>query len=123
MSKLSKLSKIAAFTKGLAAEHRAKDYLLGQGFIFLAHRHKTPWGELDLIMEREGHLIFFEVKYRPTLTEGLWCLRPRHRQRLWHAAEHFLQGNTKIWETIAFDLIVVSKDGALTHVPNILCME
>jgi putative endonuclease len=114
-----------SFAKGLAAEKRAQDYLIQKGYLLLAHRYKTKFGELDLVMHQGHKLFFFEVKQRPTLAQGLECITLKHRQRLWQAGEHFLHNacNEFPWDTVQFDLIVVLPCCTITHMGNVLSSE
>ena len=110
------------FSKGLYAEKSAQQYLLDRGYIGLAHRYKTKFGELDLVMHQDNHLVFFEVKQRQNLAQGLLSITPRHRQRLWNAGEYFLQNHktSTHWLTVRFDLMVVFPDLTIHHFFNIL---
>lgn len=111
-----------AFAKGLLAENLAQTYLTQKGYGLLAHRYKTTFGELDLVMHQDNRLVFFEVKRRRTLAQGLESITPRHRHRLWQAGEHFLQNKPKEapWDSVQFDLIVVFSQDIIMHMENIL---
>ena len=63
------------------------------GWAVLARRARTPAGELDLVMEREGLLAFVEVKARPSFRDAAFALSPRQRARLAAAAECWLAAN------------------------------
>ncbi|MFQ9800076.1 MAG: YraN family protein [Clostridia bacterium] len=43
---------------------------LSKGYRILEHSYRTPCGEIDLIAEHEGRIIFVEVKYRRSLRFG-----------------------------------------------------
>lgn len=56
---------------GLAAENQAAEYLEREhGWRVLARRVRFREGEIDLIMERPGGLVFVEVKARRSFTFG-----------------------------------------------------
>jgi len=44
------------------AEHYAAQYLKSKDYEILGHNFRKPWGEIDIIVQKEGILIFVEVK-------------------------------------------------------------
>lgn len=47
---------------GMFAEHYAAKYLKSKSYEILGHNFRKPWGEIDIIVQKEGILIFVEVK-------------------------------------------------------------
>ena len=47
---------------GFFAEHYAAEYLKSKGYNIVGHNYRKPWGEIDIIAEKEGVIIFVEVK-------------------------------------------------------------
>jgi putative endonuclease len=47
---------------GFFAEHYASEYLKSKNYTILGHNYRKPWGEIDVIAEKEGVVIFVEVK-------------------------------------------------------------
>ena len=47
---------------GFFAEHYATEYLKSKGYQIIAHNYRKPWGEIDVITEKEGIIVFVEVK-------------------------------------------------------------
>lgn len=47
---------------GFLGENIAKRFLESRGYKILAQNYKKPWGEIDLIGEKEGIIVFCEVK-------------------------------------------------------------
>ena len=74
--------------RGEQAEDAALHYLQQQGLRLLARNYRTPGrggGEIDLVMkERDGTLVFVEVKARATAREGagLLAVSARKQNRL-----------------------------------------
>ncbi len=62
-----------------------------RGYRILARRHRTPYGEIDLIARRGQRLAFVEVKRRPTMMAAEWSLTPTQAERIGRAAEHFVR--------------------------------
>lgn len=55
---------------GQKQEKIAAEYLKMQGYRILEQNFCCPFGEIDMIAEHQGYLVFVEVKYRRTLREG-----------------------------------------------------
>lgn len=47
---------------GFFAEHYAAEYLKSKKYKILGHNYRKPWGEIDVIAEKEKVVIFVEVK-------------------------------------------------------------
>jgi len=47
---------------GFFAEHYAAEYLKSKKYKIIGHNYRKPWGEIDIIVEKEGIMIFVEVK-------------------------------------------------------------
>ncbi len=55
---------------GALWEKAAESFLCGQGLRLLHRNFSSRFGEIDLIMEDEGTLVFVEVKYRTRNQHG-----------------------------------------------------
>lgn len=49
-------------TIGFLGENIAGLFLESKGYKILARNYQKPWGEIDLIVEKEGVIVFCEVK-------------------------------------------------------------
>ena len=49
---------------GKLGERTAEKFLTSRGFTIIQRNFSTPFGEIDLIAEHDGHLVFVEVKTR-----------------------------------------------------------
>src|ERR1700691_2907309 len=47
---------------GKLGEQIAADFLIRKGFKILERNYRKPWGEIDIIAEKEGVIRFVEVK-------------------------------------------------------------
>lgn len=108
-----------AYRFGLWAEMLCVLRLTCSGYRILAHRHRTPMGEIDLIARRGNRIAFIEVKARQLLEDGLYALQPKQQQRIIRAAKSYLSSHPK-YATLSpqFDLMVVAKRGWPAHVPH-----
>ena len=50
--------------RGRLAEMKAANYLRSKGYYLLEHSYKSRFGEIDLIFEYNGFIVFAEVKAR-----------------------------------------------------------
>ena len=83
-------------------------FLLLHGYRILARRHRTPFGEIDLIARRGQRLAFVEVKHRRTLEAGMAALTARQAQRVVRAADHWISRRPALIEhERGFDVVIV----------------
>ena len=64
--------------RGLRAEDAACAALQAEGFAILGRRMRTAAGEIDIVAERDGLLVFVEVKCRPDLARAAYALSLIH---------------------------------------------
>ena len=57
-------------SEGVWGEALVADYLRGKGYKLAAHSYRCRFGEIDLIAEKDGVLLFVEVKLRTNLQYG-----------------------------------------------------
>ncbi|EHH68337.1 YraN family protein [Gluconobacter morbifer] len=112
---------IQAHFSGLNAESVAARLLKQQGLEILAHRLKTPCGEIDLVVSDSQWLIAVEVKQRRTLQESATSLTARQSQRLLAAFDYVLQTRPD-WHrpSTRFDLIIVDQQGSARRIQDAL---
>lgn len=82
---------------GKEAENHAASFLQSQGLRLVTRNYRCRMGEIDLIMEHGGILVFVEVRLRrSTSFGGASASINGHKQRkLIHAAQHYLQQQAK----------------------------
>lgn len=97
--------------RGQAAEDRAAAFLRRQGLTELQRNYRTRGGEIDLIMQDDGQLVFVEVRYRQHQGYGgaAASITPGKQARLALAARHFLQRHGQD-RPCRFDVVAI--DGA-----------
>jgi putative endonuclease len=78
---------------GAYAEQLATDFLTKRGYAILDRNYRKPWGELDIISEKENIIVFVEVKANWQAREGFepelradW----RKRQKIIRTARTYL---------------------------------
>jgi putative endonuclease len=55
---------------GILGENLAVDELTRQGYAILERRYRTRYGEIDIVAEDEGTIVFVEVKAREDVRFG-----------------------------------------------------
>ena len=107
------------YQKGLMAEMKAALWLRRRGYKLLAWRYKTKRGEIDLIALEGNTLVFVEVKQRASLTAAAEAIDPRSRQRIWQAAELYLQAHPQYTDCdMRFDAIMLAAGSEIQHLPS-----
>ena len=87
---LQKVERRGRYQRGLRSELLAVVMLTLKGYVVLAHRAKTPLGEIDLIARRGNRLAFIEVKHRARREDAETALTPRQADRISRAASLWL---------------------------------
>jgi len=100
---------------GRWGEAHAANYLQQQGYTVIARNVRTPYGEIDLIVQHvsEGETIavFVEVKTRTSKTFGYpeEAITPRKRLNLVSAAQHYLQEHPDMDMNWRIDVIAIER--------------
>ena len=114
----------ARHTLGLAGEDHAARHYERLGFEVLARRHRTRFGELDLVARDGGLLVFAEVKTRRAGSgrpfEALDSGKQAQVRRMAIAWLHDLAPRP-YFESIRFDAvgIVLAPDGSLVSLDHL----
>lgn len=82
---------------GKEAENHAAVFLQNHGLRLVARNYRCRMGEIDLIMEHGGTLVFVEVRMRRSENFGgaAASITGHKQQKLIHAAQHYLQQQAK----------------------------
>ncbi len=107
------------YKKGIMAEKFAKGFLTLKGYKLLDERFKTPLGEIDLIMCKNNLLVFVEVKLRQTIEKAKESIHARNQQRVYSAAELYLQKHPEYTNfEMRFDALVLAPYSMPLHIEN-----
>ena len=100
-------------TLGQAGEDFAAKYLEEHGYKIIARNYRISTAEIDIIAEREGEIIFVEVKTRSNIRHGLpvEAVDIRKQKRIIQAAGVFLQDERYSDCACRFDVIEVYSSG------------
>lgn len=79
-----------AFASGVAAENIVERDYLARGHTIAVRRFKKRSGEIDLIMRKDGGVIFVEVKKSKTHEQAARAVTPQQLARIYACASEFL---------------------------------
>ena len=99
--------------KGDAIERLACRHLERQGLTLIERNYRSPFGEIDLVMQHQGALVFVEVRYRRHTRYGLPAetVDTRKQARLRATAEHYLQHDRRASNRpCRFDIVAVTEN-------------
>ncbi|NLG25853.1 MAG: YraN family protein [Clostridiales bacterium] len=104
---------------GEAGERIAEGYLVKQGYRVLARNYAANGGEIDLVVERDGALVFVEVKLRtaPRRGEAIDAIDSRKVRRICRAALHYLHAHGALERRVRFDVVLVEPPD-IRHIPG-----
>lgn len=109
---------------GQASEAWAEEFLRAKGYRILARNLRTSLGELDLVAEDAGVLVFVEVKGRATEAFGgaLLAVDRRKQAKLVRLASQYLAQRHWSDKPCRFDVVLVqgqpSARGQIEHLQN-----
>ena len=109
-------------TFGKLGEEKAAAYLTDNGYEILARNHRFKKSEVDLICQKDGLLVFVEVKIRSSRAFGEPETFVSHSQQkaIIRAAEEYMH-ETNWGGDVRFDIIAILSQGSneeLTHLED-----
>jgi putative endonuclease len=109
---------------GQVSEMRAEQFLVAKGYRILDRNVRTRLGELDLVADDQGVVVFVEVKGRSTEAFGgaLLAVDYRKRMKLTKLATQYLAQRRWSDKACRFDIVLVqgqsSIQGQIEHLQN-----
>ena len=94
---------------GKAGEALACRYLKRAGYVILARNYLTSIGEIDIVAEDGGILVFVEVKMRRSDAYGLpeEAVNSKKRRKLTRLAQLYIKNNTPYNSEVRFDVVSI----------------
>ncbi len=108
-------------TTGMKYETLAAGYLQEKGYRILVRNFRCRFGEIDIIAEDGGVLVFFEIKFRSSGQCGnpLEAVDVRKQRRISRAALYYYKENGYVKEQpCRFDVIGIEGNGFIRHIEN-----
>jgi putative endonuclease len=111
---------------GRWGERVAARYLESLGYGILETNVRTDYGEIDLVVRRDGLVVFVEVKARSSVEFGQpeEAITPAKQQHLLDSAENYLQAHPELDGDWRVDVISVlrydKREPEIVHFENAL---
>lgn len=110
---------------GSWGEQAAARYLSVCGHQILETNYRTPYGEIDIITQKDGVIIFIEVKTRSSSSLGTpeISVTPRKQKHMLQSATYYIQQHpeqSSLWRIDVIAIRRIQKDQApeITHFEN-----
>jgi putative endonuclease len=121
------MAKGRGWRKGLGrrGEELAARYLEGKGYKILGRNYRSSVGEVDIVAEEEGSLVFVEVRTRSSDEYGLpeESITSAKAQRMIEVAESYIQEEGESYLSWRIDVVAVELSPTmelvrLAHIKN-----
>jgi putative endonuclease len=98
--------------EGALGEEIAIRTLKGKGYKIVERNHRNKLGEIDVVAEEGGCLVFVEVKKRNTgrFGEAICAVDERKKQHLVRTALLYMKMHDCFDRSVRFDVIGIDKD-------------
>ncbi len=105
---------------GTKYEEMAAKYLEKKGYRVVQKNYRTPYAEIDLLLEKDHTWIFCEVKFRSNNNCGnpLDAVTKQKQRRISRAALQFYASHGYEEYACRFDVIAINGDGTIQHIEN-----
>ena len=92
---------------GQEGEDRAAVVLKRKGYTIVATNYRSPFGEIDIIAEEGGFLVFIEVKRRTNRAFGtsLDAIDLKKKRHIIRSAQTYLKANDCLDRRVRFDVV------------------
>lgn len=103
---------LSTYQKGKSGEEKAEAYLRLKGYKIIERNYRVGQGEIDLVAQRGGLLVFVEVKTRRGKLQGspLEAVSPRQVRRLSGAAAFYLAQHPEGPRNCRFDVVTIGPE-------------
>jgi len=99
--------------EGKKGEERALAALRKDGYKIIEKNYRNPLGEIDIIAEEDGYLVFVEVKKRNTLRFGspLNAVDGKKKRHIIRSAMFYLKDHNCFERKVRFDVVGIDGSG------------
>ena len=103
-----------SLTFGMQSEQAAATYLQQRGYRILHRNYRIARGEIDLVADHQGALVFVEVKARRSARFGspAQAVDFRKQERLIHVAKHYLHRYHCGDRSCRFDVVLLTQQAS-----------
>lgn len=95
---------------GIYGEETAVTFLKKEGYKLIERNYRSPFGEVDIIAEEDGFLVFVEVKFRKTSSFGspLDAITRDKKRHIIRSALYYLKTTGQTTRRVRFDVLGIS---------------
>lgn len=116
------MSGIVSYYAGLTAEDQVTRHYARDGHVILSRRWRGKGGEIDLVAEKDGTVVFIEVKKSRSHVRAAERLSQRQLRRIFSSAEDFIGHLPAGADTdCRVDVALLDQQGQIDILPNVLC--
>lgn len=114
-----------AHSSGALGEQLATDYLLQKGYSVLVRNYRIKGGEIDIVAQKGGDIIFVEVKLRNSNRFGYpeEAVSYMKKKRVARAIRTFLHTTRMRYGCVRFDIIAITQGSTGTTISHIEDVE
>ena len=97
---------------GVWAENKASKFLQAQGIRLVETNYRSPFGEIDLVMQDDSGLIFVEVRFRNSARFGSAAesVNLKKQSKLRATAEYYRQRHPdSVHQACRFDVFAITR--------------
>ena len=108
---------------GKVGEKKAVDFLKKNGYKILETNYKTHVGEIDIIAENQGYIVFIEVKTRSgdEFGQPSEAVTKKKQEKYFKVATEYLMRKDKIDSLCRFDVVEI-ENGQINIIIDAFCM-
>lgn len=116
------MSGTTSYYAGLTAEDQVTRHYARDGHVILSRRWRGSAGEIDLVAEKDGTVVFIEVKKSRSHNRAAERLSQRQLSRIFHSAEDFIGHLPSGANTpCRVDVALLDGQGRIDILPNVMC--
>jgi len=107
---------------GIKGEQIASEFLVKKGYKIIKNNFRTRFGEIDLICQKRGALVFVEVKTLKGAGRPEWRITPAKIKKVKNMAQVYLTQTQLDYTDLRLDAICIklsSKKSTIRHYQNI----
>lgn len=106
---------LGSFGEGIASQ-----YLAEKGYKIIDKNYYTRHGEIDLICEKNGRIIFVEVKTRTSTTFGFpeTAITKKKLRSLIFTAQRYMLNKKQPWQIDVLAITLTETEADIVHFPN-----
>lgn len=111
-----------SYLAGLSAEDQVSRRYAREGHVILSRRWRGRGGEIDLVAQKDGEIVFIEVKKSRSHARAAERLSRRQLARIYQSAEDYLGHLPQASNTpCRIDVALLDSMGQIDIVENVLC--